>query len=298
MIKLIACDLDNTLLDAAHELCAEDAAIINAIQDAGIEFMVATGRSYEGAKELIEPSGIRCDYVVLNGAQIRKQCGAILEQTPLGNDILRPLITMLREEDMCFHMYTDVGTVTFDAQRGQNEGLKHLMKNGFTRDEAMTIMTKGKFGSYDKEYENEEAFYEDAQNVYKLEMFLEDMQKQDSIRKKLAEISGIEVTNSVVDNIEVTSYEAQKGKALLAYCAHHGIQKEEVLVFGDSLNDLNMIEEFPNSFAVENAVDTILKKANYVTKSNLQHGVAIVLNEVLRGAGDDAFLKDFKNCQK
>lgn len=298
MIKLIACDLDGTLLDGSHELQVEDSQVIEEIQKAGIQFMVATGRSYEGAKDLVETYGVCCDYVTLNGALIMDKHGNVLEETPIPYDTLKELITMIRKENLCFHMYGTQGTVTFDAERGRREALRHLMNHGFCEEEALMIQTKGKFGAYDKEYESEEAFYESKPVIYKIEMFMEDQQEQQSFKKQLTRVQGIEVTNSVVDNIEITASAAQKGIALKSYCQHHNIANDEVLVFGDSLNDLSMMEEFTGSFAMENAIPCIKDKANYITDTNVNHGVIKVLRALLQNQGNVDFLKNFKKDEK
>lgn len=298
MIRLIACDLDNTLLDEHHELNKEDALVIKQIQEQGIHFMVATGRSYEAVQELIGAMGIQCDYILLNGAMIMDKEGRIMQETPLPKGMRNELVTMLLEKDLCFHMYSDCGTITFDAQRGSREALHHMMKNGMTKKEAEQIIMMGKFGVYDKEYGSIEEFFAHDPKVYKFEMFLENLDQQEKLRHELMRFQGIEVTNSVVDNIEITSYDAQKGIALSHYCEKHHITKEEVLVFGDSLNDMNMISIFPNSFAVANATAAILEQANYHTASNVEHGVSLVLKEVLKHKEGNDFLKNFKKKGK
>lgn len=294
MIKLIACDLDNTLLNAYHELSKEDSDVIKNVINSGVEFMVATGRSYEGAKDLIEVFDIYCDYVVLNGAMIRHRDEGVVLEIPMASGMLRQVIELLEEEDMCYHMFTSKGNATTNVKRVHDEVLLHMMRNNMSKEEALSMIEKGKFGSFDEEIRDVEAYLELSPVVYKVEVFAVDESKQEQVRARLKLISGIEITNSVADNIEITCVEAQKGTTLLKYCDMHGIQKEEVLVFGDSLNDLNMMSSFPNSIAVANATKQILDTANYCTDSNVNHGVAKVLKELLNDLNGMDFLKHFK----
>lgn len=294
MIKLIACDLDGTLLNEMHELDKEDSIVIEDIIRAGIKFMIATGRSYEGAKNVVEPYGIACDYVLLNGAMIRTHEEGIVYEVALTNSMLKTLITILQEEDMCYHMYTKEGMVTFDAPRFYKEALAHMMRNGLSEENAKDVLEKGKFGSFDIEVDDIDAYLDREPIVYKIELFSVSEERQKHIVKRLRELKGLEITNSVADNVEITCTEAQKGLSLLKYCESHGIQMDEVLVFGDSLNDHNMLSTFPNSFAVKNATPQIRETASYMTDTNVEHGVTNVLKAVLKHPQDMNFLKAFK----
>ena len=90
----------------------------------------------------------------------------------------------------------------------------------------------------------------------------------------------------MADNIEITASDAQKGLALKKLCALQGLQPDEVMVFGDSLNDLSMMQEFRYSFAMANAADVIKEAASYQTLSNAAHGVAHVLDQLLEAASE------------
>lgn len=70
MIKLIASDMDGTLLDAHMSVSPENAEAIRFANDAGVEFMVATGRNYQEARAALDEVGIDCAMITLNGAQV------------------------------------------------------------------------------------------------------------------------------------------------------------------------------------------------------------------------------------
>ena len=102
------------------------------------------------------------------------------------------------------------------------------------------------------------------------------------MRIQLQALKHTAVTNSIADNIEITAAHAQKGLALKKLCEEQGLHPDEVMVFGDSLNDLSMMQEFRYSFAMANAADIIKEAANYQTRSNAEHGVAYVLERLLK----------------
>ena len=69
-IKLVACDLDGTLLDENHQLSQRNIQAIQRLHKAGINFMVATGRNYQSVAPMFKKEGIHCDCLLLNGALI------------------------------------------------------------------------------------------------------------------------------------------------------------------------------------------------------------------------------------
>jgi len=74
--------------------------------------------------------------------------------------------------------------------------------------------------------------------------------------------------------IEITNIDAHKGKALLWLTQFLGLETSEVMAIGDSNNDLTMIQVAGIGVAVANAASVIREKADYVTSSNWEHGVA------------------------
>lgn len=71
MIKVIASDMDGTLLGNDHKVAPETLKAIHEACDAGIRFMIATGRNFKGAMEELKETDIVCDYIVGSGAEVR-----------------------------------------------------------------------------------------------------------------------------------------------------------------------------------------------------------------------------------
>ena len=83
MIKLVACDLDGTLLDENHQLSQRNIQAIHGLHKAGITFMAATGRNYKSVAPMFKKEGIHCDCLLLNGALITDAHGKRLSHTPV-----------------------------------------------------------------------------------------------------------------------------------------------------------------------------------------------------------------------
>lgn len=103
------------------------------------------------------------------------------------------------------------------------------------------------------------------------------------IEKRLETDTRIAVASSFVNNLEITDAHAQKGPVLKEYIESLGYTMEEVMVFGDSMNDYSMLSmDFGATVAMDNSVPEIKAVSKYVTKSNEEYGVAYAIDELLK----------------
>lgn len=86
MIKVIASDMDGTLLCDDHRIAPDTIAAVKEACAAGIRFMVATGRGYEGAMAELDGTGIVCDYILGSGAEVRDPQRKIVKECGIGMD--------------------------------------------------------------------------------------------------------------------------------------------------------------------------------------------------------------------
>ena len=87
MIKVIASDMDGTLLGDDHRIAPETLAAVRRACDAGIRFMVATGRNFPGAMEELKGTELTCDYVVSSGAEVRNPQQEVVKSTPISIEL-------------------------------------------------------------------------------------------------------------------------------------------------------------------------------------------------------------------
>ena len=108
------------------------------------------------------------------------------------------------------------------------------------------------------------------------------------IWKEMEKIPGIAVASSFFNNLELTDEKAQKGHAISRYMEKLGYRKEEVMVLGDSLNDLSMFQAgFGAAVAMGNAHEKILEVAGYITKTNDEDGAAFAMRLALENRLDE-----------
>ena len=104
----------------------------------------------------------------------------------------------------------------------------------------------------------------------------------------MEKIPGIAVASSFFNNLELTDKKAQKGHAISRYMEKLGYRKEEVMVLGDSLNDLSMFQAgFGAAVAMGNAHEKILEAAGYITKTNDEDGAAFAMRLALENRLDE-----------
>ena len=97
MIKVIASDMDGTLLGDNHKVAPETVEAIREAQAAGIRFMIATGRSYNGAMEELKDLDLGCDFIVGSGAEVRNPKGEILKSIGFTYEVCNEVAKVLEE---------------------------------------------------------------------------------------------------------------------------------------------------------------------------------------------------------
>ena len=118
--------------------------------------------------------------------------------------------------------------------------------------------------------------------VYKMFAFSSDISMLDEINRKLEANEGLAVASSFATNVEITAAEAQKGPVLKEYIESLGYRMEEVMVFGDSLNDYSMLSmDFGATVAMENGDPRVKAAAKYIAPGNEEDGVAQVIEKLL-----------------
>ena len=112
MIKVIASDMDGTLLGDNHKVAPETVEAIREAQAAGIRFMIATGRSYNGAMEELKGLDLGCDFIVGSGAEIRNPKGEILKSIGFTYELCNEVAKVLEEYPISVTGLSTSGTGT------------------------------------------------------------------------------------------------------------------------------------------------------------------------------------------
>ena len=135
MIKVIASDMDGTLLGDDHKIAPETQVAIKRACDAGIRFMVATGRNFRGAMDALKDTDITCDYILSSGAEVRNPQREVVKRTPIPIDLCEEVYEELKEYPVSVIFFTDRYDYRLGTKKEIEEGiirqirLFHMDKN-------------------------------------------------------------------------------------------------------------------------------------------------------------------------
>ncbi|MBR5410733.1 MAG: HAD family hydrolase [Clostridia bacterium] len=280
--KLVALDLDGTLLDSDKRLSKENDLVLARAAGEGVTVVPATGRFYEAMPEEIRRLPYVRYVIEVNGA------GVVDLET--GEKLVRADIPW--DEAVAIMEVLDGCDVIYDCFSGGQAfmGRAHYDRiPEFAPDRHYYKMLT----ELRQPVDDLKAFLRETKRpIQKTQFFFRDMDLRARLLKEFpARFSGYTVTSSVVNNIEITHKNANKGHALTALGTALGIDVADSMAFGDDLNDVPMLLAAGVGVAMANAGPEAKAAADLIAPSNDENGVAIVLARVLWGTqrgGKDA----------
>jgi Cof subfamily protein (haloacid dehalogenase superfamily) len=284
MIKLIASDMDGTLLNSNHKISKENLQAIKKAEENGIKFAIATGRMYEDVKPLLDEYDLTCQCIVLNGGEYIDEKGKIIEGIYIGREEAHEIIEMIKKENIVAEIYTNEGLYTVNTKE---EALTEVAYRIKAYDPETSFEDAIKFAESHPHFVNLkyiqdiDAFLNSNIKIGKFVAFYNDEETTLNVKRKLESIGDLAISSTFTKNIEINNKDAQKGLILAKVANKMGIKRDEVVVIGDSFNDYSMFTEFTKSFAMGNAVKQIKEIAEYITDTNDNAGVAKAIYKCL-----------------
>lgn len=289
MIKVIASDMDGTLLGEDHKIAPETLSAIKEACDAGIRFMICTGRNFPGAMNELEGADLTCDYIVGSGAEVRDPRQQVVRSTAISTRLCREIYETVRKYPISVTFCTDGDDYRIGTEEKVEESLIRQIQAfhlNQCRDEIRDTELYQRMKRNTRVISGIEELEKAGLPVYKLFLFSGDLEMLDKIRRELEKNQEIAVSSSFENNLEITDVKAQKGPVLKEYIESLGYTMDEVMALGDSLNDYSMLSmDFGATVAMENAVPEIRRVAKYTTRSNVEFGVAYAIRELLKHQG-------------
>ncbi|MDR7078700.1 Cof subfamily protein (haloacid dehalogenase superfamily) [Neobacillus niacini] len=284
MIKCIATDMDGTLLNSYQQVSRENKEAILKAQAQGIEVVVATGRSYQEVRYVLDEADLHCPAICVNGAEVRTKEGEIFSATPIDKQVVKMAAERLMEKDIYFEVYSNRGTYTVDLEKAVSILVDIVMSANPDLNQEEVVHKAGarvRNGLVHQVEDYNLLFNDDEYQVYKLLAFDFDSEKLEAAAASLEDLTQLAVSSSGHENLEITNRQAQKGIALEAFVKAKGIELAETMAMGDSFNDVSMLERVGRAVAMGNAAYEIKTLCDVVTETNDEHGVAKAILEVL-----------------
>ena len=264
MYKLAVFDLDGTLLNSKHTVSKENIEAINLLRKNNIKVVIATGRSNELLKVYVKALNITEDIITCNGTVIgHPDKDVMLYEDKVPKQEVRKALEMCLKYDHQFLVYTS------KAILGR--------KNDFE------MFTKEKNGDVFKEYNpnyiliNNIEEIIDNYNVNKVLIIERNKEKYIELSKRVKNYTKVSHTQSFKSYVDIGPLNNSKGNAVKILSKHLGIKLEEVIAFGDQMNDISMISVVGFGVAMGNAKDEVKKIADFVTLTNDENGVAYAI---------------------
>ena len=286
MIKLIASDMDGTLLNSNHKIPQNNIELIKFAQKNGIEFVVATGRAYYEALPSLNDENIKCDVISFNGGIIYDKNGNIINITPMKLKDLYYTIEILKSLDISYQLYTKNTIYTKSIETDITAYIDLIRANGeepneqHLRQEAKNRLALGHI----TEVDNIELYLNQQNNpAIKVIGISNDLEKLKHATELLSGNDNISVTSSGANNVEIMDKKATKGEALKIVADIHDINLKNAIAIGDNLNDQAMLDIVEYSIAMKNGNKELQKNAKFITeKTNSEGGVADSVMKLLK----------------
>nr|WP_295302570.1 Cof-type HAD-IIB family hydrolase [uncultured Blautia sp.] len=282
-IKLIASDLDGTLLTDKKELSPGTRKALDMAAAQGIYIVPATGRSFESVPEMIrEYPGVKYLITANGGAVYSAEAGKRIYQCLLSPESVDAAIAVRQREKIVMEAVID--GIPYAEEEYVKDPIRYLATEygaKYIRATRRPVKDILQFAAEHKAELDSISFvcsHEDRERLYT------------SLGE---EIPDVYVTSSVSNLLEIGHKDAGKGKTLLWLLGHLGIAAEEAMAFGDADNDSSMLEVVKYGFAMGNATENCQKAAAYVTGTNEEDGVAEAILSLLC-AGD---ILSHKKCE-
>lgn len=277
MIRLLAVDMDGTLLNPQGKISARNTMALKLILKEGGGVVVCTGRGYDDAREPLEEAGIVCDLICMNGSAVYSRDGRQIHKQTLDEDQVRRVLCCAKDEPVVFDFMTDQGSCTVNTpdelQRCYEE---HIF---FPSADVAPNQFHERF-----RYLTKDELFSRGLNFYKISVISGAAGVLERIKRRLKREEAFSVASSSHTNLEITHPAAKKGGALLEYAGCRGYLPAEIMAVGDSENDLSMLSlKLGATVAMENAVEAVRLTAGHITGSNTEDGVAQAVEMFMLG---------------
>jgi Cof subfamily protein (haloacid dehalogenase superfamily) len=273
-IRLIAADIDGTLLNPQFQISSADAAALRNAHEEGVEVILVTGRRHMFALPIAQQLGFDLWVISSNGAVTRSLSGETFHRDLLPMETCRTLCAAMREfrgNTVLTFDKESKGAVVLEHMRDLNGSIKRWLEknmeyiefiipieNSLTTDPVQAMFCGPIARMHEALAGLASCGLEDKITVLRTEYPMRDL--------------------SIVD---VLNEGCSKGHALKRWAGYRGIPREQVMAIGDNYNDIEMLAFAGVPFIMGNACDELREKGWAVTLANDQNGVAAAVEQVL-----------------
>lgn len=281
IFRLLALNIDGTLLQSNGRLHRSTKEAIHYVQQKGVDVTLVTSRSYPSASKLAKALKINVPIVSNRGAFIANTLEDPIFEKKIDADVAFEIVRFLEGFQSQFRLVNEEYSI----------GNRSKMTNN--------LMTKTIFSSADPAFYSHqfvdivsEALTDNPMNPSMIEVYFEDEEDLDDVVKALkgmfSEINLVKVNKL---KLEIVPEGVTKLTGLLRVGEQLGLTSKEMVYIGDDLDDIPLIDAVGLGVAMGNSPFEVKKAADWVTRSNNQHGVTYMVKEHFRKQPPIEFLR-------
>ncbi|MCB6202355.1 Cof-type HAD-IIB family hydrolase [Extibacter muris] len=268
-IKMVAFDLDGTLLTTKKVFTERAKDAITRAAARGVVMLPATGRPLTAIpEEILYFPGIRYAITANGGRVMDTARNKVIFEELVPPEIARKVLDIYEHYDTLREVYYDGAGFAEEKMLGR---IKDFF--GISAMADYILSTRTPVADIRRKFESE------GRAVDKVQAVFANLADKAKALDELKAVAGIEVTGALVNNIEVSVKGVNKGNALLQLGEMLHIKREEILALGDGANDIEMLKKAGCGVAMENSSVEVKSAADFVTVSNDEDGVARVIEE-------------------
>lgn len=264
MYKLIALDMDGTLLNENHRINDRVKDSLFRIREMGVKVILSSGRGYKGIKGYIDELNIKDLVISMNGAAVTDYTGEkLIFSQHMESEVSREVIRLSYKYDIYNVLFIN-----------NDMYVDEINENGlfFEKHDRIRLNAVGNLND----------FY-NFEPVGKM-LLIGENSKLTMLREAIYKSLGnrVNVTFSLPYFLEAYSPLVNKGVMLEKVCRYYGINRDDVIAIGDGENDISMIEYAGLGIAMENASPSVKDAADFVTRTNFSDGVWYAIEKFIR----------------
>ena len=278
MYKLVAIDMDGTLLNSDHEVSERNKKALKKARELGVNIAITTGRLFCSARYYSDLIGIDTPVIASNGSYIKNKFNdtAILEN-PMPKDVAIKIYNIVKKHGLTVN-FNSWDTLIREDFIPENHAY-YIMNQDLPEEKRVKFLV----------CEDIIPTLEDFQGNILKGIVFEDEKNKDNLwaaKEELKDTFGdkLHVVSSGDNNFEVMMGNSSKGNAVAYLAESLGIKPDEVMCIGDSENDISMIKYAGVGVAMGNGLDIVKEVADYVTDTNNNSGVGKAIEKFVLNA--------------
>ncbi|CDL83123.1 pyridoxal phosphatase [Xenorhabdus szentirmaii] len=265
--RVIALDLDGTLLDPQKHILPESLSALHEARQSGIKILIVTGRHHVAIHPFYQALQLDTPAICCNGTYSYDfRAKKVLASDPLPPLEASQALTYMQDAEIQHLMYVDEA-ILYEHP--------HTVTRTLAWSDSLPVHQRPNL----QQIRNFEEAIHNVNFIWKFATSSPNLVKLRKLSEQIEENVGLECEWSWFDQVDITKKGNSKGMRLQQWVESQGMSMKDVIAFGDNHNDLSMLETAGLGVAMGNGVDAVKERADIVIQDNTQPGIAEIIRQ-------------------